>query len=850
MDDLFATLQGANPQQQSPPAPQPAQGFDPTKSYGTPPQLLNNLNHTESSGNNYAVNDKTGAMGPYQFTPSTLAMLRKQGVAFDPFDPVQARNAADWYIQQLKQQNGGTYEGALKAYGGFVTKDPSQYVSKVMNGVAPQPTIPGQSNSGAQPQGYTGPTSDLFSTLQAGTQAAQKGAQAPASAPPPPPSSAPTPSAKQQAANSAFGLDPISSAVDSAAVHGLSGLAGGIAGMGAGALKALTTGGNWAAANQAWNQTAGKVGGAIESALTPAGNATAQGVGRTAVDVPGSVIGGAVNAGANALGQGAQALGVSPSTSNKLSELAKFGSNAALTVAGTRGMLKSMPEPAQGAADASAQAAPGSAPASAQPPVGAPAVAAAGARGSVGAAGTSFAEQARAEGVPDAIVQKIAAQEQKGQLNPTAAARHIEAGSLPVPVELTAGQATGDVNLMSQEQNMRGKIPELAQRFNAQNGQLAANLDAIRDQAAPDVNVPSGAGIGQALVDAYKQADAPMQQQISEAYAGARNADGTSALVNTAPTMLDFESQIGPTRFRALPSRVQQIFQDAKNNSVTLPGQFDQSAGPTRPLTARDLMDIDQTLSGAIAETKNTSVQHDIGQLRDAILGAPLDPSAGADAMAAFKTAQAQARTRFQAMEADPAYKAAINDVVPAGEPSPLADQFVQKYVAGGKAAAVRNMGQNLSGDPLNQQLMAAGLLDHIKQQAGIDLRTNTGNVSQAGLNKALTNLDQKTGIVLGAPTAQTLDTLGNVARYTQEQPRGSFVNNSNTAVTLMSHASNLTKSAVERGVNAFVPGAQLGSWGRETLAKRATSKAIARSLEPGAGMKLSRLSGSRPFGD
>lgn len=203
MDDLLATLQGAGPQPQGAPTapanaaaptptPQPSQGFDPTKSYGTPTKLLDNLDHTESSGNPLAVNDKTGAMGPYQFTPSTLAMLRKQGVAFDPFDPVQARNAADWYIQQLKQQNGGTYQGALKAYGGFVHADPTQYVSKVMAGVTdsgstPAPTIPGQSNSGQQPQQDAGPMSDLFATLQSGTQqAAQKGAPQPASTAPAP----------------------------------------------------------------------------------------------------------------------------------------------------------------------------------------------------------------------------------------------------------------------------------------------------------------------------------------------------------------------------------------------------------------------------------------------------------------------------------------------------------------------------------------------------------------------------------------------------------------------------------------------------------------------------------------
>lgn len=209
MDDLFATLQGANPGQAAPAAsatasmpanPGASTSFDPTKSYGTPSKLLDNLDHTESSGNPYAVNKDTGAMGPYQFLPATVAMLRKQGVKFDPFDPQEARSAADYYIQQLKQQNGGTYQGALKAYGGFVHADPTQYVAKVMAGVpestsAPAPTIPGQSNSGQQPQQNTGPMSDLFATLQSGTQQAQKSAQTSA---PQPTSAAAAPSTSTQ----------------------------------------------------------------------------------------------------------------------------------------------------------------------------------------------------------------------------------------------------------------------------------------------------------------------------------------------------------------------------------------------------------------------------------------------------------------------------------------------------------------------------------------------------------------------------------------------------------------------------------------------------------------------------
>jgi hypothetical protein len=129
-DDVVSMLGG------SAGAPAPA-----ASKYGTPPDILDRLQQTESSGNPYAVNKQTGAMGPYQFMPQTVAMLHQQGYKFDPFDQQQARDAADFYIQQLKQKNGGDINKALASYGGFVTKDPTNYVSKVA-GTNPRFTAP------------------------------------------------------------------------------------------------------------------------------------------------------------------------------------------------------------------------------------------------------------------------------------------------------------------------------------------------------------------------------------------------------------------------------------------------------------------------------------------------------------------------------------------------------------------------------------------------------------------------------------------------------------------------------------------------------------------------------------
>lgn len=129
--------------QPSPVAPQldlQSQPLQPVQSgkYGTPTMILDNLQKVESSGNPNAVGpalpNGERAMGAYQFLPSTIAQMKKEGIQFNPFNAQQSRDAADYYLQKLVKENGGDYSKAIAAYGGFKSKDPSSYVSKVLAG--------------------------------------------------------------------------------------------------------------------------------------------------------------------------------------------------------------------------------------------------------------------------------------------------------------------------------------------------------------------------------------------------------------------------------------------------------------------------------------------------------------------------------------------------------------------------------------------------------------------------------------------------------------------------------------------------------------------------------------------
>jgi hypothetical protein len=124
MDDVSQLILGGQPQIQKSQVQQSPQG-------AFTEQEIDNLVKTESSKNPYAINKETKAMGYGQFTPETLSTLHKQGIKFDPFDEAQSRNAIKTYLGNLVEQT-GSKEKALAAYGGFKTKDPSQYINKIL----------------------------------------------------------------------------------------------------------------------------------------------------------------------------------------------------------------------------------------------------------------------------------------------------------------------------------------------------------------------------------------------------------------------------------------------------------------------------------------------------------------------------------------------------------------------------------------------------------------------------------------------------------------------------------------------------------------------------------------------
>lgn len=431
------------------------------------------------------------------------------------------------------------------------------------------------------------------------------------------------------------------------------------------------------------------------------------------------------------------------------------------------------------------------------------------------------------DNVSPPVRQAIIDAAQEGSLNRQVVTRHLESDTLPIPIKLTKGQATQDPVQISLEQNARGKNPELAATFAEQNGALIENMDEIRRSVAPQVVGNDHIQNGQALIDAYKAADEPIRADIRAKYKALEEANGgdfpidATAFVESADALLKKK-----LKTRQLPGDIAGDLAEFREAGKMTFDDFENLR--TSLAKAERKADISGDGNAAMA----------VSLVREALEDLPLTGEA-ANLKPLADAARAAAKARFDKLRADPAYRAAADDSVAIGELSPLADDFVNKYVVKGKKANIQQMRENLANDPVAVETIGAGALNYLKSKSGVNLFTNEGNFSQAGYNRALQELTPKLPELVSPEVADQLQALGNVARYTQAQPRGAFVNNSNTFVAA---AAEHAKGIMEGGLNFAAHGVPVGTFVRKKVDARKERKFVEEALAPASGVKLKDL--------
>lgn len=402
------------------------------------------------------------------------------------------------------------------------------------------------------------------------------------------------------------------------------------------------------------------------------------------------------------------------------------------------------------------------------------------------------------------------------EANMAAINRHLEADSLPVPVPLTKGQATQNVHLLSDEMNQRGKVPELANRFNEQNQALKDNFEVIREKAAPDVFGTNHIENADTIIGSYKALDAARTADISAKYKALKDAAGGDFPIN-GKAFADnaFSALAKELKSDFVPAPIEkQLHKFAAGEKMTYE-QFEAM----RTNLAAEMRKAERSGDG------NAKAAASI--VRQSLEDLPLTGDAAALKPLADEARNA-AKSRFDMLKKDPAYDAAVNDIAP--------DKFINKYVINGNKRDIEALVNQLGGGSEGHQAVAAATINWLK-----DKSISSGNFNQASYNRALKQIEPKLNQLVDAETAQHLRSLGNVAQYTQAQPRGSYVNQSNTFVA---GAKALAASGLERGANTMIGAGivPVGSMIRESVQKRAAKKQAEQSLKPGAGTKLSDI--------
>ncbi len=384
-----------------------------------------------------------------------------------------------------------------------------------------------------------------------------------------------------------------------------------------------------------------------------------------------------------------------------------------------------------------------------------------------------------------------------------------DAASLPVPVQLTRGQASRDPMRFSWEVNnskLAGAGEQLSERIQQQNRALIENLNVLGAKDAPTTFDTS-----KQLIGHIEKVDAAVKSKIDEAYKAVRNSAGQPALMD------------------------QEAFQRAARESLesgqltefvpeTIKKQYNALAQGNIPLTVDTAQTLDRVWS-AEQRAATGSTKMAIGELRKALNAATVKDSLGEQAMQAYQAAREMARQRFASIEANPAYKAVTDGVEP--------DKFFQQYVQGANVAELGRLKQLIG--PENTGMLQRTFLGQLKERALNRASDDNGVFSQAAYNKVLKDPVQAPRIgELFKETPQTIEQLqrlGRVAENVIAFPKGHGVNTSNTAPTAANIIRDVVKSEAGASLWNMIPGARAI---REVGAQHAAQRAVSESLAPG----------------
>jgi hypothetical protein len=392
-----------------------------------------------------------------------------------------------------------------------------------------------------------------------------------------------------------------------------------------------------------------------------------------------------------------------------------------------------------------------------------------------------------------------------------------KASELPVPVELTAGQAAQDPILISRERNERGFKEAHAQRFNEQNKALQENANIIKQNVAPNITTTDYVADASNLIDSVKSIKEANALKTKEAYKSLEEASGGKFPIDGKKFANNaIEKLTNEDRLDYLPS--------------TIKTKLDSYAAGTKEMNFNLFENLRSDLAAEMRKADRAgdgNMKHVLSVVRDQLENLPMqegDAALKGLADNARKTAKAD----FDLEKSNPLYSKVLNEAADSKD-------FIQNFVIRSKNADFIKSVDLLKNDPTALEHLRSGTMDYIIRES----TDASGNFSNAKFNKAIENLNvnKKLDALFGEHSKQLQD-LAEVSKIVEARPKGSFVNESNTATAMGSmvkqYGGELIKGIPIVG-RVVEPASRL-------LQERKINKEVKKSLNPKPKTKLSDI--------
>jgi hypothetical protein len=388
---------------------------------------------------------------------------------------------------------------------------------------------------------------------------------------------------------------------------------------------------------------------------------------------------------------------------------------------------------------------------------------------------------------------------------------------LPVPVELTAGQAAQDAVLISRERNERGFKEAHAQRFNEQNKALQDNANIIKQNVAPNVSTTDYVADASTLIDSVKAIKESNALKTKEAYKALEDASGGKFPIDGKKFANNaIEKLTSEDRLDYLPS--------------TIKTKLDSYAAGTKEMNFNLFENLRSDLAAEMRKADRAgdgNMKHVLSVVRDQLENLPMqegDAALKGLADNARKTAKAD----FDLEKSNPLYSKVLNEAADSKD-------FIQNFVIRSKNADFVKSVDLLKNDPVALEHLRSGTMDYIIRES----TDASGNFSNAKFTKSIENLNvnKKLDALFGENSKQLKD-LAEVAKIVEARPKGSFVNESNTATAIGSaikeYGSDVIKD-IPIVRNIVNPASRI-------LQERKIAKEVKQSLNPKPKTKLSDI--------